>query len=198
MTSRGKKAAEREARRRAAAQAQRRRRIVLVAVAAVAVAVLAFLAFGGEEVPELAAVESFDDLGGGHISEGDPTPEYNSSPATSGRHLSTSAPCGIYTEEVPDLIAVHNLEHGTIVVNYQPDLGSAQIEELETFARSKTSHVLVAPRADIADPVVLTAWTRMLRLPDADLASLEAFYDAYSRRGPEAGVACPMAVDQAQ
>ena len=149
-------------------------------------------------LPEvLAGVERFPDLGGGHLAAGDPAPEYNSMPATSGPHAPSPTDCGIYTEEVPDVVAVHNLEHGTIAIHYQVELPDSEVERLRDFARSKPSHILVAPRSDLADPIVITSWSRLLRLQTVDLAAIDAYYDRFAFLGPETGVACPFRVDQA-
>lgn len=135
-------------------------------------------------------------MGGGHLAQGDPVPVYNSSPATSGPHSPAPATCGIYTEELPDVTLVHNLEHGTIVIQYQEDLAEADVPALQGFARSKTSHILLAPRADLANPVVLTAWNRMLRMDSVDLNTIEVFYERWARIGPEIGVQCSFGIDQ--
>jgi len=120
------------------------------------------------------------------------------SPATSGPHSPSSTSCGIHTEEIVDVIQVHNLEQGTIVVQYQPVMGDDERALIEEFARSRGTHILVAPRTDLTHPVVVTGWTRMLLLDDADLTSIGAFYDRYARRGPEVDVPCPFQIDQSQ
>lgn len=196
MTTGGKKARQREQRRQAAmARARRRRIIIWSSVATAAIAVIAFIVF--RPLPEeLAGVETFPAQGRGHLEEGQAPPDYNSFPATSGDHSATAARCGIYTTEVPDVLAVHNLEHGTVVIQYQPDLDPSQVEALEAYARTKSSHILVAPRADLADPVVVTSWTRMLRLDDADIGTIDIYYEEFVFSGPEVGVPCPFAVDE--
>lgn len=196
MTSKGKKA-QRRAERKAALEAQKRRRRLMIfgGVGLVILAVLIFSATRPEPV-ELADVQTFADLGGGHLAAGDPVPEYNSSPATSGPHAPTPAACGIYTEELSDVVLVHNLEHGTVVIQYRPELSESDLAELEEFARSKTSHVLLAPREDLPSDVVVTGWSRMLQLDGAKMEKIEAFYDRWARIGPEIGVACPFGIDQ--
>lgn len=143
-----------------------------------------------------SSMSSFADLGGGHLREGDPTPNYNSSPATSGPHAPSSTACGIYAEEIPDVVQVHNLEHGTVVVQYLPDLDGAGLSRIQEFAREKDTHILVAPREDLTHPVVVTGWTKMLRLETADFDVIGAFYDRFARRGPEVGVPCLFQIDQ--
>jgi hypothetical protein len=197
MTSRGKKASARQARREAAIAKRRRRRIITIsAVAAVVVAMVVFAVTQPEPI-ELANVETFADMGGGHLSQGETPPEYNSSPPTSGRHSPDAAPCGIYETEIPDPLQIHNLEHGTVVIQYQPGLPEVEIAALQGYGRSKSSHILVAPNSSLTDPVVVTTWTRMLRLDSADLDTIEVYYDRFVRTGPEVGVPCGFAVDEA-
>lgn len=196
MTSKGKKASKREERRRVAqAKARRKRRIVWSSVGILVVAVVAIIVFN--PLPEeLADVETFADMGGGHLAQGEAPPAYNSSPATSGEHSATSAQCGIYTSEIADSAQLHSLEHGTVAIHYEPGLDPGQIRALQDFARSKSSHILLAPRAGLTDPVVVTSWRRMLRLDSADINTLDIYYNQFAFTGPEVGVPCPFAVDE--
>lgn len=189
-----------KAARRAATEAKRRREkrkryFIFGGVAVVIVGLIAFAVTRPEPV-ELEGLETFADRGGGHLREGDPVPSYDSSPATSGPHAASPALCGIYTEEIPDVVQVHNLEHGTVVVQYQSVISDDDRARIEEFAREKGTHILVAPRADLTHPVVVTGWTRMLRLDDADLVAIEVFYDRFAQRGPEVAVPCPFQIDQ--
>lgn len=196
MSSRGKKAQRQEEKRKAALARARRRRIIIgSAMVGVVVLIVAFVGF--RPLPEeLSDVETFPNMGRDHLAEGDPIPDYNSAPATSGDHFPTAAQCGIYTSEIPDSIQVHNLEHGTVVVQYQPDVDPDELQALHDYARTKQSHILVAPREDLEDPVVITSWTRMLRLESVDLVTIDVYYDQFAFKGPEAGVPCAFAVDQ--
>ena len=63
------------------------------------------------------------DAGGTHIAEGTQGTDYTSVPATSGQHWNTAdspGPWGVYTTAQPQERMVHNLEHGGIVIWYQP------------------------------------------------------------------------------
>lgn len=196
MSARGKKARQREERRRAArARARRRRVIIWASIIGVAV-VVAVVALRRPLPEELSGVESFPQMGRDHLAAGEAPPEYNSSPPTSGDHSPSPAQCGIYADEVPDEVQVHNLEHGAVVIQYRPDLDPSEIEALEEYARTKASHILVAPRAEMDDPVVVSSWTRLLRLPEVDIATIDAYYQQFVFSGPEVGVSCPFAVDQ--
>lgn len=196
MTSRGKKAQRRDEKRQAALGRARRRKVIIGSgIIGVVAVIVAFVAF--RPLPEeLSEVQTFAEMGRDHLAEGDAIPDYNSSPATSGDHSPTAAQCGIYTSEIPDPIQIHNLEHGTVVIQYQPGLDPDELQALQDYARTKPSHILLAPRADLEDPVVVTSWTRMLRLQSADLQTIEAYYEHFAFRGPEAGVPCAFGVDQ--
>lgn len=196
MSNRGSKARRRQERREAArARARRRRLMVSGAVIGAVVAVVAF-ALLRPPPEELVGVETFPAQGRDHLAEGEAAPTYNSNPPTSGDHAPSAAQCGIYTQQVPDVLQVHNLEHGTVVVQYSPDLPIEQIEALQSFARSKPSHIILAPRASMGSPLVLTSWTRMLQLDDVDLDTVDLYYDEFVFSGPEVGVPCPFEVDE--
>jgi hypothetical protein len=159
-------------------------------------AIVAFLALQPESAA-LAAVETFPDLGQIHIDANAPTPEYNSNPPTSGPHAATPASCGIYRQEVPDALAVHSLEHGAVIVQYDPATSASTRSEIESFARDAGSHIIVAPRESLDGEIAATAWTKKLTL-DESLEGLDAFYFRYARNGPERGVACPVEVDEGE
>src|SRR5438309_8269495 len=77
--------------------------------------------------------------GGQHVAVGT-FPTYNSTPATSGPHWNDPpiAPMnwGVYTAAVPEPAAVHNLEHGGIVIWYQASkLSAADVAKLQNFVR---------------------------------------------------------------
>lgn len=169
--------------------------LTLIAVVGAVGTVIGFLVF--QPTPaELTGVETFPAQGRDHLAEGETAPIYNSDPPTSGDHAPSAAPCGIYTQEIPDVLQVHNLEHGTVVIQYSPELPAGQIDSLEEFARSKQSHIVVAPRTGMSDPVVLTSWTRMLRLDNVDLDTIDRYYDEYVFSGPEVGVPCLFEIDE--
>ena len=200
MTSMGKKASKRQARREAALARRRRRRILTfsgLGVLGLLIVGLVVFAVTRPEPEELANLETFPDLGGGHLTSAETPPEYNSSPPTSGRHSPTPAQCGIYQTEIPGPIQIHNLEHGTVIIQYQPSLTGAEIGAIHDYARTKPSHVLVAPNSGLSDPVVVTSWTRMLPLESADVDTIDVYYDRFVRTGPEVGVPCAFAVDEA-
>jgi hypothetical protein len=146
--------------------------------------------------PELEAVETVADMGTEHLAPGEPTPEYNSDPPTSGPHSATPAPCGIYRQPVPDVAFLHSMEHGAIVVQYDPDLVQDQIEELEEIGRSVGGEIIVAPRPDNPAAVAITAWTKLLLLDEVDGDIIAGFEREYGNTSPESGAQCPFQVDE--
>lgn len=146
--------------------------------------------------PELAAVETFPDMGVLHLADGAPAPEYNSDPPTSGPHAQAPAPCGIYRQPVPDTAQLHSMEHGAVVVQYHPDLPEDQLAELEGIDWSPGDEVIVAPRPDNPAPVALTSWTRRLLLDQVDVEVITAFEREFGNVSPEGQAQCPLQVDE--
>jgi Protein of unknown function (DUF3105) len=177
--------------------AQRRRWLITIGVLAAALGFIVFLATRPPPAA-LAAVETFADQGASHIDASSPLPNYNSNPPTSGPHASNSYQCGIYREAVPDLNQVHNLEHGVVMIQYDPSISAEERDVIEGYARDAGTHTIVAPREGMDSPIVLTAWTRRLALASADRAAISVFYDTYAQFGPERGVACPFQIDQSE
>ncbi|WP_254536248.1 DUF3105 domain-containing protein [Halomarina litorea] len=189
--------------------------LALVGIVVGTLALIAYLAFfaggsggGGtngaagpaalEDLPEngdpalLEGVEQFPSEGTQHVS-GDTQVNYNTSPPTSGAHYSSPASAGFYGEgEAPAAgNLVHALEHGAVVVYYDPGALSAEQEEhLRSLTEQYTgtwASVIAVPTsaADVDSPVVLTAWRHVLRLDDYDEDSVEAFLAEFLGRGPE-------------
>jgi hypothetical protein len=146
--------------------------------------------------PELEAVETFADMGTQHLAPREGTPEYNSNPPTSGPHAATPAACGVYRQPVPDVNHLHSMEHGAIVVQYDPELSQEEVVELEEIGRNVEGEIIVAPRPDNPAPVALTAWTKLLLLDEVDSDVIAAFEREFSNRSPKAGAQCPFQVDE--
>ncbi|HKX74168.1 MAG TPA: DUF3105 domain-containing protein [Acidimicrobiia bacterium] len=190
------KQVEAEERRQQAKKAEQRRRYLITGAIVVGlVGVVVYLATRPPPAA-LANIETFADQGAAHIEANSPTPNYNSNPPTSGPHASTPAACGIYREPVPDVNQVHTLEHGAVIVQYDPTVSEADREVLEDFGRDAPSHVIVAPREGMESPIALTAWTKRLLLDTPDREAISAFYDLFAQFGPERGVACSKQIDQ--
>ena len=124
---------------------------------------------------------------------------YSSLPAASGPHWEPSgvANWGVYSTPQPETQLIHNLEHGGIVIWYDPDAIDADgIEQLESYVESQVAQgqggrfkFIVSPwggREDLPSPVVATAWRHMLELDAVDMDAIRGFADAnYLRWAPE-------------
>ncbi|MDP8958837.1 MAG: DUF3105 domain-containing protein [Actinomycetota bacterium] len=189
---------QQRAEERAAAQASaaRKRKLAWALLAlAVLAGVVAFVVTRPPG-PGVEETETFPDQGRAHLAPGAPTPAYNSDPPTSGPHGPQPAPCGVHRSEVPDIAQIHSLEHGAVVIQYQPSLPQEEVERLEDLARDLGDYTLVAPREGAPSPVVLTAWTKRLTLDEVDEASIRTFYRRFAGNGPEQAL-CPFQVDEA-
>jgi Protein of unknown function (DUF3105) len=145
-----------------------------------------------------------------HISSLSQTVTYSTYPPTSGKHYVQPAIWGNYTQEVDPRQAVHNLEHGGIVVWVGPDVSQAERREISDFYDESPNGLLVTPIANTAQGVkypqhaapdskaYLTAWTAEIAngkveidknviatCPRFDKKAFEAFRDEFRGKGPE-------------
>jgi hypothetical protein len=111
-------------------------------------------------------------------------------PPSGGDHYPLPLTCGAYSEQPPDELAVHSLEHGAVWIAYSPDLDSASVQQLRAFA--KQPKVIVSPYAGLDSTIVLVAWEHRLELQSADDARLQQFIDAFGngKVAPESSAAC--------
>lgn len=162
------------------------RNATIGALGIVALGVLLFVVFKPD--PELAGVERPPNEGRTHVAQGQPV-AYSTATPTSGTHSgSSSARCGVYSEPLPLELAVHALEHGAVIVWYSPDLADTERQNLATMVDRWDSHVIVSPNDGLTDPIVATAWNRLMRFDSAG-EDVAEFIDVYRKRGPES-VAC--------
>lgn len=154
---------------------------------------------GTELAPQPSGValpgEKIQELGRDHVPDTE-TIDYNSDPPTSGPHYATPAQWGIYNVAPKDEYLVHNLEHGGVVVSYNPDrVRGEELEQLKAQVRRLSDvnpRIILTPRPDLNTAIALTAWGYLARLDSYNAAGVKAFYDAHIGRGPECqGGLCP-------
>lgn len=128
-------------------------------------------------------IVTLPDLGGGH----DPPYAYGDQrPAASGHHSSNPLPetPKVYTYPVPEERAVHNLEHGFVLVYYRAGapttpssaatapLPAPVVSQLAKVVGSQ-DHVIMAPYPKLpgGEALALVAWTHELTCPSTVSAS---------------------------
>ena len=126
--------------------------------------------------------------GSTHVEEGE-TVSYTTSPPASGNHWPVPAPCGFYTEPIPDERAVHNMEHGNIVVSY-----NLPAEEDVSALRDAVNDIGLNRVWGVSRPysgiepgqIVLNTWGVMDSFSGVDKDRIGTFFDTYSGvMGPE-------------
>jgi hypothetical protein len=138
--------------------------------------------------PGLENVQSFPDEGRWHFEPGEKW-EYRSNPPTSGPHDPVPVKPGFYSvPQAPEKL-VHSLEHGSIVIYYEKPAPETmkKLKEWVGHYTGKWDGVIVTPMAGLCGGVILTAWTKMLRLDPFDARQATAFLDAFRGHGPEHG-----------
>ncbi len=128
------------------------------------------------------------------------TDPYSSLPAASGPHWDPSgiANWGVYSTPQPETQLIHNLEHGGIVIWYDPERVDAEgVAELERFVRAQNAtgvsgryKFIVSPwggEEPLPSPVVATSWRWMLELEEADTAAIDEFAREHYGIAPEPG-----------
>ncbi len=182
--------------------------VVLAVVASVAGF---FLLRGGDSKSESVA-QAVRDAGGTyqtfkgigyfqHIPNPAATPkEWNSFPPTSGPHYGQWVIWGEYDRPLQLARAVHNLEHGGIVMYYGDKVPDEEVAKLRRFYRSDPVAMLLSPLPRLGNKIALTAWNAptkngqvqtddsrgiLAEFTQVDESAFETFRDAYRFQGPE-------------
>jgi hypothetical protein len=179
----------------------RRRHWAIGAVVIVALAVVGVFALGkrtgGGASPKATAkaasamrlagcrFKTYPNLGQDHISDLRQSVKYNSFPPTSGPHYVRPAPWNIYTDPINQKIAVHNLEHGGIVIQYGAKVASSKLRQLTNFYKQDPDGLLVAPLPALGNKIALTAWRRLALCKSFDQNAYTEFVHAFRFKGPE-------------
>jgi hypothetical protein len=175
-----------------------------VLLAGLVILALVLLMSGGQD-PNQGVAQADD--GNAHVdigitcrTAGDPCgPDpYSSLPATSGPHWDPSgvANWGVYSTPQNETQLIHNLEHGGIVIWYDPDaVDAAQVDELSRYVTTQVSSgisgrfkFILSPwggEEELPSPIVATAWRYLLELDEVDTGALDAFTRARYGIAPE-------------
>lgn len=181
--------------------------VVLVGVIGFALAVVLYVVFvfggGGtsdtSSLPDrgdqavISQVTTEPSTGRDHVSPGTDL-DYEGAPPTSGTHYTSTVDAGFYEDEQPLGALLHTLEHGAIIVYYDPGRLSSEAEsDLRSYTESLTgpwqSFVAVPnPNPNPEAAYVLTAWEKRLTMDQYDGDAVRAFTAEYLGRGPENAV----------
>jgi hypothetical protein len=191
----GSKRAQASRERRIDAKARRKKNNILYAIgaavlAAAAIAAFAFLQGGGTElgikVSELSGRHSPPYI---YVQDVTINGEPARIPPSSGNHFPQQSAYGFLgTDLIPEAV-VHNMEHGSVVLWYQPD-DADLAGKVNQLVRSLGQQCIVAGSyADQSFDITATVWGRALPLEAYDETQLRAFISEYrGEAGPEAGL----------
>jgi hypothetical protein len=195
---------------------ERRRRLVLYGIAAsgfvgLALVLAAFQFAGGDDEGSTSGVQaamkdagctyrSYKALSARHLTDFNAKPKYNSFPPSSGPHHIQASIFGEYPEPVNQVQAVHNLEHGAVVIQYGNKVSASTQEDLHSFYRDDPTALLLAPLPALGNKIALTAWNEetpragqrrkagrgyVATCPRYDEDAFTAFRDKHRFKGPE-------------
>jgi hypothetical protein len=121
------------------------------------------------------------DEGHEHLQPTAQTPDYKTSPPTSGNHATSpfQQADGAYSEMPGELFIVHSLEHGRMQVQYSPDLPEEAQLELKGLYDTMYGGTLLFPNENMDYEVAAATWTNLLGCPEykgaATLDAIRAF-----------------------
>ena len=130
-----------------------------------------------------------------HVEE---TVDYPMKPPVGGDHSPVWMNCDgeVYKKAVPDMNAVHALEHGSVWVTYTDEAPAADVRKLADRV-SKTPYSLMSPYEGQAGAIMLTAWGKQVTVDGADDPRVAQFFAHYVQgsQTPEPGAACTGGLD---
>lgn len=169
-------------------QSTRKKVIMWSGVGLITVSVIGGIMFAVQQYTKNLPGIEFANQGRDHIALNEEHPEYNSNPPTSGWHSSDwEKDWGIQNEYVTEEYQIHNLEHGGIIVHYDPDkiTNLSELEELFKELQKKNKKMLLMPNPNIDTIYALTAWTRLDTFDQYDPERITTFTKAFYDKGPE-------------
>ena len=144
-------------------------------------------------------------VGGGGYHADSPTltskVKWSTFPPSAGGHYPQWVPWGFYRTPQNPRMAVHNLEHGGVVIWWGPKVPSSTVDDIERFYRESEDGMLGTPIAGFDSKIALAAWTiddsanyyregnygvgHLAVCTKFDEAAFKTFRDAYRGEGPE-------------
>ncbi|MBT2477012.1 DUF3105 domain-containing protein [Streptomyces sp. ISL-94] len=129
-------------------------------------------------------------LGRNHVE----TPvKYEMNPPVGGDHHPRWMNCNgdVYANPLPEVNAVHSLEHGAVWVTYNEKAAKGDLDTLAATV-GKTPYTLMSPVKEQAGTIMLSAWGKQLTVEKADDPRVAQFFTKYVQgpQTPEPGAAC--------
>ncbi|MFE9247691.1 DUF3105 domain-containing protein [Streptomyces sp. NPDC007088] len=189
------------------AERSRDRRNRLVAITASTVIVLGLVGFGAyalkknsdddkkEKAVASAPVRGEKDwdakkLGRNHVTK---KVSYPMTPPVGGDHNQVWMNCDgdVYDKAIPDVNAVHSLEHGSVWVTYTKAAPEADVKALAARV-DKTPYSLMSPYEGQKGALMLSAWGKQVTVDSAKDPRVAQFFSKYVQgpQTPEPGAAC--------
>ncbi|WP_406154532.1 DUF3105 domain-containing protein [Streptomyces sp. NBC_01023] len=123
---------------------------------------------------------------------------YPMTPPVGGNHNQVWMDCNgnVYTKPLPDMNAVHSLEHGSVWVTYTDKAPAADVKKLGAKV-SRTPYSLMSPYPGQSGAIMLSAWGKQVTVDGADDPRVNQFFTKYVQgpQTPEPGAACTGGLD---
>ncbi|MEU2905170.1 DUF3105 domain-containing protein [Streptomyces globisporus] len=121
------------------------------------------------------------------------TVDYPMKPPVGGDHNASWMNCDgdVYEKALPDVNAVHSLEHGAVWVTYNGSAAEADVAALAERVE-KTPFTLMSPYAGQEGAITLSAWGKQITVDSADDRRVDQFLTQYVQgaQTPEPGAPC--------
>lgn len=119
--------------------------------------------------------------------------KYEMTPPVGGDHHPRWMNCSgdVYKNPIPEVNAVHSLEHGAVWVTYNDKADKGEVDKLAEKV-GKTPYTLLSPVKEQAGAIMLSAWGKQLTVDKADDPRVAQFFTKYVQgpQTPEPGAAC--------
>jgi hypothetical protein len=134
----------------------------------------------GRKAAGSSGIKTFPMAGQDHIQPNEQPDNWNSTPPTSGDHLATPLPPGVYDNDQDMRAMVHNQEHGYVVILYK-NIPEDQVEQLRKFVKARDgSKLVLSPWSGLdSNGVALTAWRNLELLERVNMDVVQSFVNDY-------------------
>ncbi|WP_405712041.1 MULTISPECIES: DUF3105 domain-containing protein [unclassified Streptomyces] len=118
---------------------------------------------------------------------------YPMKPPVGGDHNPVWMNCDgqVYKNAIPDVNAVHALEHGSVWVTYTGNAPAADVAKLAERV-GRTPYSLMSPYEGQSGKIMLTAWGNQVTVDGADDRRVDQFFSKFVQgpQTPEPGATC--------